>query len=297
MEDFEAHTVPTRREPVFVRRGGAGPPLLLLHGFPQTHLMWRAVAPRLAQHFEVVCADLPGYGSSGCPRTVVNGRPAMAKREMAGDLVEVMRRLGHRSFGVVGHDRGGRAAYRMALDHPEAVNRLAVLDILPTGTTWSLANAELALAYWPWSMLAQPAPLPERLLTRMAGTVVDAALEGWGTPAAVFPSDVRDAYIQALGDEAHAHAICEEYRAAATVDREDDGTDERAGRRIRCPLLVLWSAHGPLGTWYDGYGGPLGLWRLWANDVRGCALEGGHFFPEELPQQTAHLIAGFFGTG
>jgi haloacetate dehalogenase len=265
----------------------------LLHGFPQTHLMWRGVAPLLARNFTVVCADLRGYGRSGCPASDPGHTP-YAKRAMAQDMVTVMERLGFPRFSVAGHDRGGRVAYRMALDHPDRVERIAVLDILPTQTTWERADARFALGFWPWSLLAQPEPLPERILAAVPKAIVDDALGGWGSPSAVFPPEVRVAYVHSLRDPSHAHAICEEYRAAATIDREHDRADRASGRRIVCPLLVLWSAHGALENWYVGEGGPIALWRAWGDDVRGRALNAGHFFPEEVPEQTAEALNCFF---
>src|SRR6266513_5497279 len=220
-EDFEAIEVQVEETHIFLRRFGSGAPVLLLHGFPQTHLMWRDVAPLLARRFTVICADLRGYGRSGCPASTPDHAP-YAKRAMARDMVVVMEQLGFPRFSVAGHDRGGRVAYRLALDHPGRVERLAVLDILPTGTVWERADARFALGYWPWSLLAQPEPLPERLLTAAAEAIIDDALGGWGSPAAVFPSEIRAAYVEALRDPTHAHAICEEYRAAATIDREHD---------------------------------------------------------------------------
>jgi haloacetate dehalogenase len=294
MENFVSAEIQTAETSIFVRSQGTGPPLLLLHGFPQTHLMWRTVGPLLAEHFTVVCADLRGYGQSGCPDSAQDHAPS-AKRSMARDMVTVMKQLGFPRFSVAGHDRGGRVAYRLALDHPERVDRLAVLDIVPTETVWERADARLALNYWPWSLLAQPAPLPERILTAAPDAIIDDALDGWGSSSAAFPPEVRAAYVQALRDPAHAHAICEEYRAAATVDREHDRADRASGRRIRCPLLAIWGAHGPLDTWYVDEGGPLALWRAWADDVQGHPIEGGHFFPEEAPDQTADALARFFG--
>src|SRR5262249_50232130 len=164
MDDFETAEVETGEVAIFVRRSGSGAPVLLLHGFPQTHLMWRGIAPLLAHDFTVVCADLRGYGRSGCPGSTPDHAP-YAKRAMAQDMVIVMQRLGFRHFAVAGHDRGGRVAYRMALDHPGRIDRLAVLDVVPTATVWDRADARLALDYWPWSLLAQPEPFPERLLT------------------------------------------------------------------------------------------------------------------------------------
>src|SRR5688572_17121425 len=175
MDGFTAATIETGEAGIFVRTHGSGPPVLLLHGFPQTHLMWRGVAPLLARRFTVVCADLRGYGRSGCPLSTADHAP-YAKRAMARDMVAVMEQLGFPRFSVAGHDRGGRVAYRLALDHPDRIERLAVLDVLPTGTVWERADAKFALAYWPWSLLAQPEPLPERLIAAAADAVVDNAL-------------------------------------------------------------------------------------------------------------------------
>jgi haloacetate dehalogenase len=295
-EDFEAGEVTVEETTIFVRRAGDGPPLLLLHGFPQTHVMWHAVAPLLAQRFTTVCADLRGYGRSGCPASQADHAP-YSKRAMGRDMVALMHRLGFDRFALVGHDRGGRVAYRTALDHPARISALAVLDIVPTEEVWSRADARLALGFWPWSLLAQPKPLPERLLQATPEAVVDDALSGWGSPAAAFPADARAAYVDALRDPAHAHAICEEYRAAAAIDREHDRFDLENDRQIACPTLVLWSRRGALDLWYAGEGGPLSLWRKWCLDVTGRPLNAGHFFPEELPQETASLLTDFFESG
>ena len=294
MEGYAPAEVRAGEIGIFVRSCGSGPPILLLHGFPQTHLMWRSVAPSLSRGFTVVCADLRGYGQSGCPPSATDHSP-YSKRVMARDMVIVMERLGFPRFSVAGHDRGGRVAYRMALDHPDRVERLAVLDVLPTGTVWDLADARFALAYWPWSLFAQPEPLPERVLAAVPEAVIDNALSGWGSPPAAFLPEVRAAYMESLRDPDHAHAICEEYRAAATIDREHDRADRASGRRIACPLLALWSARGPLGTWYAEEGGPIGLWQTWGDNVQGHPLGAGHFFPEEAPEQTADALNSFFG--
>jgi haloacetate dehalogenase len=209
-------------------------------------------------------------------------------------MVAVMEQLGFARFSIAGHDRGGRVAYRLALDHPERVERLAVLDILPTATVWERADMRLALAYWPWSLLAQSEPLPEHFIAAAPEAVVDNALGAWGSPSAVFGPDVRAAYVEALRDPVRVHAICEEYRAAATLDLAHDQADRNNGRRIACPLLVLWSANGPLDDWYAEAGGPLSLWRDWAIEVQGGSLPGGHFFPEEIPDKTADALIRFF---
>ena len=289
-DDFEVETTDSS---VFLRRGGSGPPLLLLHGFPQTHLMWRTIAPLLVNRFTVICADLPGYGRSGCP-TSPDDHSRYSKRSMARDLVGVMGQLGWSRFSVTGHDRGGRVAYRMALDHPQQIERLAVLDVIPTDDVWSRADARLAGAFWPWSLLAQPASLPERLVLGAPDAIVDNALTGWGSSSRVFSDEVHAAYVEALKDPAHVHAICEEYRAAASRDREDDAADRKAGRRIECPTLALWSAGGGLNSWYADEGGPLAIWKAWADKVEGGPVDGGHFFPEEFPEQTAAELGRFF---
>jgi len=292
LSGFQDAQIETAGTNIFARFAGSGPPLLLLHGFPETHLMWRDVAPLLAQDFTVVCADLRGYGRSGCPSAMLDHSPH-AKRAMGNDMVGVMRALGFDSFAVAGHDRGGRVAYRMALDHPDAVTRLAVLDIVPTATAWDRADARLALGFWPWSLLAQAEPLPECFLIAAPEAVIDNAISRWGSRADAFPEEVRAAYIDALSDPAHIHAICEEYRAAATLDRQHDAADIAAGRRIACPTLALWSAEGGLATWYTDEGGPLELWRDWADDVQGRPIAGGHFFPEENPRETAAALSAF----
>jgi haloacetate dehalogenase len=293
LEDFTTNEIDTGRTTIFVRSSGTGTPVLLLHGFPETHLMWREIAPILARDFTVVCPDLRGYGRSGCPPSTPDHEP-YTKRAMARDMLGVMDRLGFRRFSIAGHDRGGRVAYRLALDHPDRIERLAVLDIVPTETVWERADERFATAYWPWILLAQAEPLPERILAASADAIVENALDKWGSPASVFPSDVRAAYVEVLRDPDHAHAICEEYRAAATLDREHDRTDQAAMRRISCPVLALWSGNGPLEQWYAKESGPIGLWRTWADDVHGQALKGGHFFPEELPEETADALVSFF---
>jgi len=294
--DFRPELIETREARVFVRRSGSGPAVVLLHGFPETHLMWRGVAPLLARDFTVVCADLRGYGASGCPTSARDHAP-YSKRAMAQDVVEVMRHLGFPRFSIVGHDRGGRVAYRLALDHPESVDRLAVLDIVPTADVWSRADDRFALGYWPWSLLAQREPLPERLIAAAANAIVDDAFANWGSSASVFDPEIRAAYVAALSDPDHAHAICEEYRAASTLDRQHDEADRSAGRRIKSPVLVLWSNRGALNDWYPEDGGPLALWREWADSVDGQSVDAGHFFPEESPDQTAAALGSFLMVG
>jgi haloacetate dehalogenase len=291
---FQTSLVDVGETTIFIRRKGSGRPLLLLHGFPETHVMWHRVAPALAEELTVVCADLRGYGSSGKPPSRADHAP-YSKSIMARDLVRVMETQGFPRFSVAGHDRGGRVAYRMALDHPERIERLAVLDIVPTSEAFRRADVRFALAFWPWSLLAQSKPLPERLILADPEIVVDNALSEWGSDRSSFPAEVRSAYIEALRDPDSVHAICEEYRAAATIDFARDMEDRNADRRIACPTLVLWSAGSPLDTWYKEAGGPLGIWRHWAVEVTGRPISGGHFFVEQNPGETLSELRSFFG--
>jgi haloacetate dehalogenase len=293
---FEPSVVNAGESAIYIERGGSGPPVLLLHGFPETLMMWRDVAPLLAERFSVVCADLRGYGRSGCPPSAADHAP-YSKRELARDMVAVMTQLGFERFSIAGHDRGGRVAYRAALDHPQHVERLAVLDVVPIDTAWDRADDRLALGFWPWSLLAQPEPLPERLVGAAPEAVIDHALSReWGTPADTFDDDTRAHYLAQLQNPDHLHAICEEYRAASGIDREHDRVDRMSGHRIACPVLALWSAAGPLGSWYVDDGGPLGIWRDLAADVTGHPVDGGHFFPEEHPPETARALTAFFAS-
>jgi haloacetate dehalogenase len=292
-DGFEATTVDVGETTIFIRRKGRGAPLLLLHGFPETHLMWHRVAPTLAQEFTVICADLRGYAASGKPPSDPRHAP-YSKSAMALDMVRMMQAQGYSRFCVAGHDRGARVAYRMALDHADRVERLAVLDVVPTAEAFRRADSRLALAFWPWSLLAQPEPLPEKLMLAAPAAVVDDALENWGSDRASFPEPIRAAYIEALQDPRTVHAICEEYRAAATIDVAKDEEDQRAQRRISCPTLVLWSKGSALDTWYEAAGGPLGIWRDWATNVSGRALAGGHFFPEQNADETLAQLRAFF---
>jgi haloacetate dehalogenase len=282
---FEKRTVRGDGVSLFIQRKGAGPPVLLLHGFPQTHAMWHRVAPALTATFTVVCADLRGYGSSDKPPSAPDHSP-YSKRAMALDFVLAMSALGFEKFAVVGHDRGARVAYRLALDHPSRITSLTVLDVVPTGDAFALAEAKMMLAFWPWSLLSQPAPLPERLIGADAEAIVDHALNHWGTGGDAFPPALRETYIEGLRDPQAIHAICEEFRASATLDVAHDEQSFTAGRRVTCPTLALWSKDGPLDTWYTRQGGPLGIWRRWANDIAGAPVTGGHFFPESNRRET-----------
>jgi haloacetate dehalogenase len=288
-DGFDEFDVATNGTTIHARRGGEGPPVLLLHGIPETHVMWHRVAPQLAERFTVVATDLRGFGASGTPPSTPDHAP-YSMREIAHDQVEVMHAVGHERFAVVGHDRGARCAYRMALDHPRVVTRLAVLDIVPTGEAFRRADMAFSLGYWVWSFLAAPEPVPEQLIARAPAVVVDHMLDAWSDVSDVFPADVRAEYIAQFCDPERVHAICEEYRAAATLDYQHDEAD-RARRRIACPTLALWSATGAVAAWYE----PLEVWKAWAHDVRGGPMASGHFLAEEAPDETARRLVEFLG--
>ena len=289
-EGFELADIVTPRGPIRARIGGSGPPLLVLHGFPETHLMWHPVAAALAERFTVVAPDLPGYGDSFRPPPSED-HSAHSKRVLAADLVAAMAALGHARFAVAGHDRGGRVAYRLALDHPEAVTRLAVLDIVPTGEVWARADDRFAFIYWHWSFLAQPAPLPERLiLSDPDGFWLVVQRMGVKSDAR-YPEEVVAAYRAHCTDRQVVEAICEDYRAGATIDRQLDEAD-RGRRTIVCPTLALWGADGALPLFYPD---PLELWRDLAPQVSGRAVGGaGHFLVEDEPEVVGGELLDFF---
>jgi haloacetate dehalogenase len=290
-DGFATHDLDTPRGRIHARVGGSGPPVLLLHGYPQSHLMWHSTAPRLAERFTVVAADLAGYGDSLKPAAADDHAPH-SKRALAADQVAAMAALGSERFAVVGHDRGGRVAYRMALDHPQRVRRLAVLDIVPTAEVWQRADRALALAYWHWAFLAQPAPLPEMLINSDPGGYFDHHVRriGIGGEPDRYPPAVLDAYRALLDDPAVVEAICEDYRAGATIDVAHDEADRDAGRRIGCPVLALWGSRGALPMLY---GDVLAIWREWADDVRGREVDATHFLAEDRPESVAAELTAF----
>ena len=283
---FMLHDIQTAAVRLRCAVGGSGPPLLLLHGHPQTHATWHKIAPILARHFTVVAADLRGYGDSEKPsggERHVN----YSKRAMAKDQVELMAALGFPRFALVGHDRGGRVAHRMALDHVDAVERLAVLDIAPTATMFARTDKEFATRYFWWFFLIQPFPLPERLIDADPEYFLRTHIEGQiKTPGAVDPAIFQE-YLRCYRDPATRHAVCEDYRAAATIDLQHDAAD--AHRKVMAPLLALWGAKGTVGQLYD----VLETWREKAADVRGRALDCGHGLQEEAPEATLAELLPF----
>ncbi len=285
-EGFRTETVDVDGVEILARVAGSGPPLLLLHGSPQTLLMWHLVAPKLTDDFTVVATDLRGYGASSKPESAPDHGP-YSKRAMAEDQVSVMKHFGFDRFALCGHDRGGRVGYRMALDHPGVVTKLAVLDIIPTWEAFSRADMAFGLGYWHWFFLAQPFDLPERLLA----SEPEKALFRGGSEA--IAPEAMEKYVRCLREAETIHATCEDYRAAATLDYEHDAEDREAGRRIACPLLALWGSRGFLEGHYD----VLDVWRGWAEEVRGRALECGHYIPEEALEETHAELRAFLGEG
>ena len=285
-EGFRMLDVATSGTTIRLRTGGSGPPLLLLHGYPQTHALWHKVAPRLARRFTVVAADLRGYGDSGKPETTEDHTP-YSKRAVAQDMAEVMTALGHDRFFVCGHDRGGRVAHRLALDHAERVTKLAVLDIAPTREMYRDTTQAFARAYWHWFFLITPAPFPERMIGADPNAYWLKKCGSGSAGLTPFAPAALEHYLRCFRDPATIHASCEDYRAAAAIDIAHDDAD--AGRKLSAPLLVLWGRNGVIEKCFDA----LDLWRERASDVRGHALPGGHYLAEELPDLVAHELEQF----
>jgi haloacetate dehalogenase len=272
-----------------LRRAGEGPPLLLLHGNPQTHAMWHKVAPVLARRFSVVCPDLTGYGFSDKP-PVSDDHAPYAKRAMAADMLALMRVLGHQRFQVVAHDRGARVAHRLALDHPEAVERLCTMDIIPTLEHFERADMAFAMGYWHWFFLAQRHPGPEAMIRHDIETWFDFHTSREPKPRDFFHAEARADYLAALHAPGTIEAICEDYRAATTIDLEHDRTSRDAGLKLACPLLALWGAKGSLPKWYD----PDAIWRAHATGPIGTGgVASGHYLAEEAPEDVLARLDGF----
>ena len=291
LEGFVTERVRVPGAEINLARGGSGPPLLLLHGYPQTHAMWHRVAPRLAERFTVVAPDLRGYGDSSKPPSDPE-HFAYSKRATAQDQVEVMAALGFERFAVVGHDRGARVAHRMCLDHPERVTRVALLDIIPTRAVFQAVNQRIATATYHWFFLIQPYDLPERLIGSDPEFFLRWHLRSWsgGEDGFFDPAAVAE-YVRCFGDPATIHASCEDYRAGASIDLAHDEAD--LDRKVACPLLVLWGQKDP-----DKAGwGMVEAWRERAEDVRGRALPSGHFLAEERPEETLAELVPFLAEG
>ena len=285
-EGFEAHQIETGGATINLVKGGEGPPLLLLHGYPQSHVMWHKVAPRLAEDFTVVLSDLRGYGDSGKP----SGDPEhmnYSKRAMAQDQVDVMQHLGFESFFLVGHDRGARVSHRLVKDHPQRVQKLAVLDIIPTRRMFQIVNKEMATNTYHWFFLIQPYDFPERMIGAAPDYFIRGRFERGQNAAEVFPPDAVAEYVRCACDPAAIHAMCEDYRAGASIDLVHDDAD--FNQKVGCPLLVLWSATGYVGRTQD----VLQVWKDYATDVRGHSMPCGHHIAEELPEETYAAVKAF----
>jgi haloacetate dehalogenase len=281
-DDFATDRIDVGEAELFVRHGGSGPPVLLLHGHPRTHATWHRVAPLLAPDHTVVCPDTRGYGRSSKPPTTADHTP-YSKRVMAGDMIALMRSLGHDRFAVVGHDRGAYVAQRLALDHPGAVTRLVVLDSVPIGEALARCDARFAALWWHWFFLGQTAKPAER--------VINADPDAWyRTGPEQMGAEAYEDFRRAIHDPETVHAMCEDYRAGLGVDRAADDADRAAGRRVACPVLFLWATGDDM---EDLYGDPLAVWHAWATDVHGHALDSGHHLAEDVPDELAEAIRCF----
>ena len=285
---FEDRRVAIADTSYFAACGGSGPPLLLLHGYPETHVCWERIAPDLASSHSVVAPDLKGYGASEAPAGGPQGE-GYTKREMAAELVALMAALGHERFAVAGHDRGARVAYRLALDHPERVTRAALLNVVPTIDQFERMGGGPSLGYWPWFLLAQPAPFPERLVGADPAALLDHVFATWPSRPEAIEPEHREAYLRAMTADTIA-AMCADYRASFHLDREHDADDRAAGRRITAPVLVVVGAdETQLADAPD-------VWRGWAEDLTATQVAGGHFVPEEAPRELAGELAAFLSS-
>ena len=294
LENFHDHDVDLDGTRIHAAVGGSGPPVLLLHGYPETHAMWHLVAPALAEHHTVVAADLRGYGDSSRPPSR-DDHSSYSKRAMAADQVGLMRELGFDTFALVGHDRGARVSHRLCLDHPDVVSRVAFLDIVPTRHVFTHVDRSLAQAYYHWFFLAQAPDLPEHLIGADPDYYLRRKLAQWsgGEGIESFAPEAVDEYVRCFSDPESIRASCEDYRAGASIDLGHDEVDASAGHKVDCPALVLWGREGYVGQAYD----PLTVWRDYATDVRGHAVVGGHFLPEEAPEETTTALLAFLNPG
>jgi haloacetate dehalogenase len=287
-KEFTGTRVKTTAAEINLVHGGSGSPLLLLHGYPQTHVMWREVSPRLTNNFHVICPDLRGYGDSSKPPSTADHYP-YSKRAMAQDMVEVMAFLGHQEFFVAGHDRGARVTHRMALDHPKRIKKACVMDIAPTHHMFKTTDQHFATGYYHWFFLIQPDGLPEHMIGADPAYYLTEKLKRGSAPGAVFADEAVAEYVRCFSNPETIHASCEDYRAAASIDLKHD--EEDMNKKVQCPLLVLWGAKGFVHRTYD----VLGVWRERAEQVEGKDLDCGHFLPEEDPATVCEELLQFFG--
>ncbi|HAY46844.1 MAG TPA: alpha/beta hydrolase [Gammaproteobacteria bacterium] len=287
-DEFNNVRIKTSGAEINLVHGGSGTPLLLLHGYPQTHVMWHKVAPRLAKTFHVVCPDLRGYGDSSKPPSKPDHSP-YSKRAMAKDMVEVMASLGYSEFLVAGHDRGARVVHRMALDYPEKIKKACVMDIAPTHHMFKTTDQHFATGYYHWFFLIQPNGLPERMIGADPVYYLSEKLKQWSAPGVVFTEEAIAEYLRCFSKPETIHASCEDYRAAASIDLTHD--EEDLNKKVLCPLLTLWGAKGFINRTYD----VLSVWNEYAEQVEGKALDSGHYLPEEDPEAVYDELLRFFG--
>ena len=286
-DKFERIQIKTSGADINLLHGGTGIPLLLLHGYPQTHFIWHEIAPKLANDFHVICPDLRGYGDSSKPPSS-SDHYTYSKRAMAQDMIEVMESLGYSEFAVAGHDRGARVTHRMALDYPEKITKACVMDIAPTHYMFNNTNQHFATGYYHWFFLTQPDGLPEHMIGLEPAYYLKEKLKRWSAPNMQFASEAVDEYVRCFSKPDSIHATCEDYRAAASIDLEHDEAD--IDKKVECPLLVLWGAKGFVHRSYD----VLDVWKQYANDIDGKSLDCGHFLPEEAPNEVYEELHQFF---
>lgn len=285
-KEFNKIQISTKGAAIFMEHGGSGQPLLFLHGYPQTHMMWHQVASQFTSQFRVLCPDLRGYGDSAKPKSTPDHR-FYSKRAMAQDMVELMDYFGYREFSVVGHDRGARVAHRLALDYPDRVKKVCIMDIVPTYHMFKHTDQAFATGYYHWFFLIQPNGLPEKLISTNPAYYLMEKLKRWSAPDAQFAPQAVSEYIRCFSNPETIRASCDDYRAAASIDLEHD--EASLGQKIRCPLLVLWGVKGFVHRTYD----VLAVWRQYAEQVEGQALDCGHFLPEEKPEDVVPALQAF----
>ena len=286
-ENFKKSTITFNDISINYVSGGSGFPVLLLHGYPQTHVMWHKIAEQLSEHFTVIASDLRGYGDSSKPPTDEFHEP-YSKRNSAQDQINLMSHLGFKEFYLVGHDRGGRVGHRMALDHPEAIKKLVVMDIAPTYTMYTTTDLEFATAYYHWFFLIQPYDIPERMISNDRLYFLEKKFGQWGRDSGAFTKEAFNEYLRCLTNET-IHASCEDYRASASIDLQHDQVDIDNNHKIQCPMLCLWGEKGFVGRKYD----VIAEWSKWASSVEGHGVPCGHYLPEEAPKETLAALLKF----
>ena len=285
-DKFELNKIKVDQISINYRKGGSGEPILLLHGYPQTHLMWRKIAPLLSENYTIVCSDLRGYGDSDKPDSDET-HSTYSKKSMAADQFNLMKKLGYNKFSVIGHDRGARVAHRMGLDYPNNINKIALLDIVPTTHVFENTDKELATKYYHWFFLIQKYPFPETLIGNNPEYYIKSKLQSWSGKKEFISEEIVKEYLRCFSDPKCIHATCEDYRAGASIDLKDHKKDRN--QILTCPLLVLWGSHSPVAQLYN----PISVWKEWAQNVEGKAINSGHYIPEENPKECYDILTKF----